>query len=80
MTVLLGYIDHCIAIKNIMLVTFHYNVCAPSNTESINPKLYILLAAYTRLAGSYVVQCLMVTKLFLKSTATLWSAPLPVAK
>ena len=41
---------------------------------------YIVLAAYTRLAGSYVVQCLMVTKLFLKSTATLWSALLPVAK
>ena len=40
----------------------------------------ILLAVYTRFAGSYVVQCLMVTKLFLKSTATLCSAPLPVAK
>ena len=43
-------------------------------------ELLYRLAAYTRLAGSYVVQCLMVTKLFLKSTATLWSAPLPVAK
>ena len=38
------------------------------------------LAVYTHLGGSYVVECLMVTKLFLKSTAALWSAPLPVAK
>ena len=40
-TVLLGYIDHCIALKN-MLVTFHYGVCAQSNTENINTKLCIL--------------------------------------
>ena len=43
--------------------------------------IYIyILAVYTRFAGSYVVQCLMVTKLFLKLTAALWSAPLPGAK
>ena len=42
MTVLLGYIDHCIASKNIMLVTFHYAVAminTPNNTENIGVKL-----------------------------------------
>ena len=43
MTALLGYIDHCITFKNIMLVTFHYAITmiiTPNNTENIGRKLH----------------------------------------
>ena len=47
MTVLLGYNDHCITLKDVLLVTFHYSIiimntlACSKNTENISMKLKI---------------------------------------